>query len=139
MATPNPSILANKKTLAAIVAVTDKTAPAVTTPAGVIRAKDAEPGMVVRAWLHNGARGSEYTIDTVKPVRGGAAVHIEFVKPCQRPDGDYKAAYRFFVVRKVELPHSEPALTSRPVAKRRPRQPEHLTYTPFAGLKDLLV
>lgn len=137
MATPNPSILANKKTLAAIVAVTDKTAPAVT-PAGVIRAKDAEPGMVVRAWLHNGARGSEYTIESVKPSRGGAAVRIEFVKPCQRPDGDYKAAYRFFVVRKVEFPKSEPAPTSRPVAKRRPRQPEHLTHTPFAGLKDLL-
>src|SRR4051794_2507123 len=107
MATPNPSILAGRATLAqtvtAVIAASDPNTPAVE-PQGVIRAKSARRGMVVRAWLHNAARGSEYTIQSVKPSVDGASVHIEFVKPCQRPDDEYKAAYRFFVVREVELP-----------------------------------
>lgn len=139
MATPNPSILAGRATHAsvvtAVIAATDPSAPAAE-PKNVIRAKSARRGMVVRAWLHDAPRGGEYTIEHVKPSPDGASVHIEFVKPCQRPDGEYKAAYRFYVVREVELPKGE---STEPTARKpRRRQPEHLTYQPFAGLKEIL-
>ena len=133
MSAPNPSILAKRVTHAqqvtAIVAETVPTDPAVE-PANVIKAKTVKAGQIVRAWLKGEARGGEYTVKTVTRSEDGASVHIEFEQPCQRPDGDYKAAYRFYVVKDVEAP--EP--------KRKPRRKpaEHLTHQPFAGLKELI-
>lgn len=136
MATPNPSILAGRathaSTVTAVIAATDPTAPAAE-PDNVVKAKAVKPGMVVRAWLHGGPRGGEYTVLNVRPVKNGSQVHIEFVKPCQRPDGEYKAAYRFFVVREELLPSSKPL-----TRKARRGVSEHLTYQPFAGLKEAL-
>lgn len=123
-AVPNPSIMT--KFAPAILAKTEPSEPAVEPT--IIKALALRRGMVVRAWLHGEARGSEYTIKSAK--RDGGVVHVEFEQPCQRPDSDYKAAYRFLVVKDVPVP-SQPRR-----ARRKP--PEHLTHQPFAGLDEVL-
>lgn len=62
---------------------------------GVIKAKNAEKGQVVRAFLHGQPRGGERVIDTVERIEDGAMVRITFSSP--HPTTDYKAAYRFYV------------------------------------------
>lgn len=68
---------------------------------GVIKAKHAEPGQEVRAWLHDQPRGGVRVIDTVTPLgepgtpEFGAEVEIVFASA--HPVTVYKAAYRFYV------------------------------------------
>lgn len=134
-ATPNPTILFGRATHAqqatTILAVTEPQAPAAE-PAGVIKAKHVKKGQVLRAWLKGQARGGEYTVQAATRSEDGSTVHIAWEQPCQRPDEDYKAAYRFFVVKDVK-----PVKPSKPQGKR-PTPPEHLTHQPFAALKELI-
>ena len=62
---------------------------------GIIKAKNAEKGQVVRAYLHGQPRGGERVIESVERIEDGAMVRIAFSSP--HPTTDYKAAYRFYV------------------------------------------
>jgi hypothetical protein len=121
MSTPNPltmpkqkGVLFVKPVAPEVLAVLDEVSPAVTIQDvqgpvrpgvretvvvtqhdGVIKAKNAKPGMTVRAYLHGEPRGGERVIDTVERIDDGAMVRIAFASP--HPVTEYKAAYRFFV------------------------------------------
>lgn len=67
---------------------------------GIIKAKNAKPGMVVRAYLKGEPRGGERVINTVERSEDGATVLVTFSSP--HPDTEYKAAYRFYVAALVD-------------------------------------
>jgi len=89
---------------------------------GVIKAKHAEPGQEVRAWLHGQPRGGVRVIDTVTPLgepgtpEFGAEVEITFLSA--HPVTTYKAAYRFYVE----------ALDGAPITRKQ-RVPALVPYT----------
>ncbi len=79
---------------------------------GVIKAKNAQPGMTVRAYLHGEPKGGERVIKSVTRSEDGSEVLVEFSTP--HPPTTYKAAYRFYVTELdgavVSFERSVPAL-----------------------------
>ena len=117
---PSPSLMAKFKkpvmptntthstesvqTTAVIVAEHDPSKPKRTRPGivqqrvevihdGVIKAKQLEPGMMVKAYLHGSPKGGERVVGSVERVGDGATVMVTFSSP--HPATEYAAAYRF--------------------------------------------
>lgn len=69
---------------------------------GVIKAKNAQPGQTVRAFLNGEPRGGERVVDSVTPNEDGSLINITFLSA--HPTTEYKAAYRFYVEDLVGTP-----------------------------------
>lgn len=115
MSTPNPNVMARLKrpTIAVAANVNPDSKAKLVRPGlreetvhyphdGIIKAKALEPGMSVRAYLHDKPCGGVRVVEEVRSINDGAMVRVSFSTP--HPTSDYKAAYRFFVEELVGKP-----------------------------------
>lgn len=61
---------------------------------GVVKSKNLRKGMVVQPYVHGKPRGSQRTVETVERKGNGAEYHVTFSSA--HPEGDFKAAYRWY-------------------------------------------